>query len=65
MCGGGKGAQAHSRHNAIARLVIQAAVYAGFKAEQIEVEHSGGLDDGRPVIYNFEPGATCSSTSAS
>ena len=39
--------------------MIQAAVYAGFKAEQIEVEHSGGLDDGRPgdvMIYNFEPG---------
>jgi len=27
---------------------VQAAVYAGFKAEQIKTEHHGGLDDGRP-----------------
>ena len=61
MCGGGKGAQANARHNAIARLIVQAAVYAGFKAEQIKTEHHGGLDDGRPgdvAILNYKDGRT-------
>ena len=55
-CKAGNGAQANTRHNAIARLVAEAARQAGFS---VELEHSGGLRGSRPgdvFIRNFEGG---------
>ena len=56
FCSGGNGAQANTRHNAIARLVAEAGTQAGFSAE---VEHCGGLRGPRPgdvFIKNFDGG---------
>ena len=56
LCSGSNGAQANTRHNAIARLIAEAARQAGFS---VEIEHSGGLRGPRAgdvFIRDFDGG---------